>query len=176
MTRRKTLAMALAAGALLAGLAVPAHATGVVKVGTPRIPINLPIPGQTSEARCSVRSDGSIFPPNPPYHFQFTGIGYYTSAGPAWRRWTSFRYRVDDVVTGLGSKNNVNIRVLDGNIERMDQDSPDNRVPGVWYTVVPETGSVYTQTAGNDDSVEFEAIFDRAHRSDPRCFVYTPRI
>jgi hypothetical protein len=175
MKRRTTLATVLAAGALLAGLAVPAHAAGVI-VGKPRIPINIPIPGQTSEARCSVQDDGGVFPPTAPYHFEFTGIGYYTSAGPAWRRWTSFRYRLHDVVTGLGSKSNVNIRVLDGTLERLDQDSPDNRAPEVWYTVVPETGSVFTQTAGNDDSVEFEAIFDRARRSDPRCFVYTPRI
>jgi hypothetical protein len=175
MKRRTTLATVLAAGALLAGLAVPAHAAGVI-VGKPRIPINIPIPGQTSEARCSVQDDGGVFPPTAPYHFEFTGIGYYTSAGPAWRRWTSFRYRLHDVVTGLGNKSNVNIRVLDGSVERMDQDSPDNRAPEVWYTVVPETGSVFTQTAGNDDSVEFEAIFDRARRSDPRCFVYTPRI
>jgi hypothetical protein len=88
-------------------------------------------------------------PPEPPYHFEFTG---------------------------LGNRNNVNIRVLDGSVTRMDMDSPDNRVPGVWYTVVPETGSVFTLTAGRDDAVEFEAIFDRANRSDPRCFVSTPRI
>jgi hypothetical protein len=179
MKRRTRLAMTLAAGALLAGLAVPAHAAGsTVLVGktVTRIPININFPGQTQEARCSVHSDGGFFPPSAPYDFEFTGIGYYTSAGPAWRRWTSFRYRLDDVVTGLGNKSNVNIRVLDGYVERMDMDSPDNRVPGVWYTVVPETGSVYTQTAGNDDSVEFEAIFDRDNHSDPRCFVHTPRI
>jgi hypothetical protein len=175
MKWRTRLAMTLAAGALLTGLAVPAHAAGII-VGKPRIPTNFPFPGQTSEARCSVQDDGSIFPPTIGYHFEFTGTGYYVSAGSAWRRWTSFRYRLDDKVTGLGNKSNVNIRVLDGLIERMDQDSPDNRAPGVWYTVVPETGSVYTSTAGRDDAVEFEAIFDRANRSDPRCFVYTPRI
>ena len=176
MKRRTRLAMTLAAGALLAGLAVPAHATEFTRVGPPRIPSNFPFPGQTQEARCSVQSDGSIFPPNPPYHFEFSGIGYYVSAGSSFRRWTSFRYQVRDAVTGLGNKSNVNIRVLDGSVTRMDMDSPDNRVPGVWYTVVPETGSVYTLTSGRDDAVEFEAIFDRANRSDPRCFVYTPRI
>ena len=173
MKRRTRLAMTLAAGALLAGLAVPAHASEFIKVGKPVFPVSFP--GQTQEARCSVQSDGSVFPPSIPYHFEFTGIGYYTTTG-AYHRWTSFRYRVDDVVTGLGTKNNVNIRVLDGSIARMDMDSPDNRVPGVWYTVVPELGSVYTLTAGHDDTVEFEAIFDRPNRSDPRCFVYTPRI
>lgn len=55
-------------------------------------------------------------------------------------------------------------------------DSPDNRVAGVWYTVTPELGSVFSQTAGANDSVEFEAIFDQPRRGDPRCFVYTPRI
>ena len=76
----------------------------------------------------AVQSDGSVFPPSMPYHFEFTGIGYYTTTG-AYHRWTSFRYRVDDAVTGLGTRNNVNIRVLEGSIARMDMDSPDNRVP-----------------------------------------------
>jgi len=103
-------------------------------------------------------------------------VAYYTSAGPAWRKWTSFRYRIDGLVTDPGNKSNVNIRVLDGTTVRMDMDSPDNRVACVWYTVTPELGSVFSQTAGANDSVEFEAIFDQPRRGDPRCFVYTPRI
>jgi len=161
-------------------LAVPAHAAGVVGVAKPiRIPSTL-LPGQTSEARCSVHGNGNLFafPPDTiGYDFEFTGIGYYTSAGPYWRRWTSFRYRLDEPLGGPGSKNNVNIRVLDGSTVRMDMDSPDNRVPGVWYTVTPELGPVHTQIgAYADDTVEFEAIFDRTAHSDPRRFVSTSRI
>jgi hypothetical protein len=65
--------------------------------------------------------------------------------------------------------------VLDGGTVRMDMDSPDDRSDGFWYTVTPDRGSVHTQTAGTDDTVEFEAVFDRPYRSDPRCFVYTAR-
>jgi hypothetical protein len=86
MTRRTTLVMALAAGALLAGLAVPAHAAGDPKLVVSR-QVTFHLTGQTPEAR----------------------------------------------------------------------------------------GSVHTQTAGNNDTVEFEAIFDRQFRSDPRCFVSTAR-
>jgi hypothetical protein len=176
MTRRTTLVMALAAGALLAGLAVPAHAAGDPKLVVSR-QITFHLTGQTPEARCSVHGDGGLYqiPPDYGYDFEFTGIAYYTDAGPSWRRWTSFRYRLDEPVGGLGHKNNVNIRVLDGGTVRMDMDSPDDRHPGVWYTVTPDRGSVHTQTAGNNDTVEFEAIFDRQFRSDPRCFVYTAR-
>jgi hypothetical protein len=175
MRRRRTLAMTLAAGALLAGLAIPAHASQDLIVGKPtKVPFTIIL--STPEARCAVHSDGRVFPPSPPYDYEFTGVAYYTSAGPAWRRWTSFRYRIDGLVTDPGNKSNVNIRVLDGTTVRMDMDSPDNRVPGVWYTVTPELGSVFTQTAGANDSVEFEAIFDQPRRGDPRCFVYTPRI
>jgi hypothetical protein len=175
MTRRKTLVMALAAGALLAGLAVPAHAAADPKLVVPR-QITFHLTGQTPEARCSVHDDGGLYqiPPDYGYDFEFTGIAYYTDAGPYWRRWTSFRYRLDGL-NFLGSKSNVNIRVLDGSTVRMDMDSPDNRHEGVWYTVTPELGSVHTQTAGNNDTVEFEAIFDRSYRSDPRCTVYTAR-
>lgn len=154
MTRGLRLTVVLVAGTLLAGWATPAHSDQI-------------------EVRCSTRASN--------FFGEITGIAYYGPLinDPHVRVWTLFRYKVDGIV--VGNKSNVNIRLYEAGVLKMEIKSPDDRQRGVWYEVRPDF-VVLTLVGGpegehdhrKDDVVAFEGIFDRGRRPDPRCTAYSP--
>lgn len=157
------LIMALVAGALFAGLVTPANADQI-------------------EVRCSTEIETSIPPFNLIYG-EITGIAYYipVANAPGLRAWSRFRYKVDGI--NIGTKNNVNIRLVEGGVQKLEIKSPDDRRRGVWYEVRPNS-PVFTLVGGpegphdhrTDDVVSFEGIYDNSRRRDPRCTAYSPRL
>jgi hypothetical protein len=177
MIRRKILAMALATGALLAVLTVPAYAAPPPCWPNncetdPDQPIVLP---RTIATGCEVSSNGSIFPPSTPYDYSLEAKAYYIPTSPGVRKWFQFDYKVDGLISGPGPRSNVNIRLYDGFSLRMEYKSPDNRGSGHVYQYKPDP-AVFTSESGADDYVRFEAIFDRTGASDPKCVATTGKI
>ena len=179
MLRRTTLVMGLVAGALLAGLAAPAHAIEDDPRLVKPIHINQTLgrfsinSAPTPEARCQRSSGGSIF--SPPYDYEFRGVAYYGNVpgNPGFRQWTLFRYRLDGVVLDPGPSSNVTIRLYEGGTTKMEFESGDDVTAGVWHEFRPSS-PVYTR-GSSAETVSFNVIFDRPRRGDPSCTTITGR-
>jgi hypothetical protein len=179
MLRRTTLAMALVAGSLLAGLAAPAHAVEDDRALVRSAQINRTLGGfiisvPTPEARCGRSGGGGLF--STPYDYSFRGVAYYGTVpgNPGFRQWTLFRYRLDGAVLNPGPSSNVTVRLFEGGTTKLEVESGDNVGAGVWHEVRPSS-PVYTR-AGSAETITFDVIFDRPRRSDPRCTAITGRV
>jgi hypothetical protein len=166
MARRTILAVVLAAGALLAGLATPAHADAV-------------------GAGCEVRGN-QLYPPVG-YTFRLDGIAYYglLTNAPELRVWTRFRYRLRQTINSgadlTGNRSNANIRLYEGSRLVREIKSPDDRLLDRWYEITPpltltHVGSAAPHDHRSDDVVKFEGIFDLQIAYDPRCTASTRRV
>jgi hypothetical protein len=179
MLRRTTLAMALVAGSLLAGLAAaPAHAAEDDRAVAKSFQIGRPLGGfvitlPTPEARCERSGGGGLF--STPYDYSFRGVAYYSNVpgNPGFRQWTLFRYRLDGAALNPGPSSNVTLRLLEGGTTKLVVESGDNVNAGVWHEVRPSS-PVYTRT-GSAETITFDVIFDRPRRGDPRCTAITGR-
>jgi hypothetical protein len=166
MARRAILAVVLAAAALLAGLATPAHADQV-------------------SAACEVQGF-RLYPPVG-YTLRLDGTAYYgpVTNAPGLRTWTRFRYKLGPKVWSgpdiTGGKSNVNIRLYEGARLVREIKSPNDRVSHVWYEVTApfptftHVGTGAPHDHRSDDVVRFEGIFDLILASDPRCTASTGR-
>jgi hypothetical protein len=176
MLRRTTLAMALAAGALLAGLAAPANASPESRVA---LPPNGALVSKlvttsywfTPEGSCSRSSGGDFFTPG--YSFTVTAKAVYrpVPGAPGYHQWTQFQYKLDGI--RLGSHSNVNVRLYEAGTLKFEDRSPDDVAPGYWHYVMPTSPPITRATSS--DWIEFETIFDLARRPDPRCTARTGR-
>jgi len=175
MLRRTTLAMALVAGALLAGLVAPANASQEDRLAVPRNATFTRVATTsywfTPEGSCTRSSGGSIF--TPPYTFTVTAKAVYRTVpgAPGFYQWTQFQYRLDGI--RLGDHSNVNVRLYEAGTLKFEDRSPDNVDPGYWHYVLPSSPPITRATSS--DWIEFETIFDLARRSDPRCTARTGR-
>jgi hypothetical protein len=179
MLRRTTLAMALAVGALLAGLAAPANASQDVRIAVPPTTATLTKLAKvattsywfTPEGSCTRSSGGNFFTVG--YDYTVTAKAVYrpVPGAPGFYQWTQFQYKLDGIL--LGSHSNVNVRLYEAGTLKFEDRSPDNVSPGIWHYVMPTSPPITRSTSS--DWIEFETIFDRARRSDPRCTARTGR-
>jgi hypothetical protein len=177
MLRRTTLAMALAAGALLTGLVVPANAS---PEDSPPVVVRNATFTQTTttsywftpEGSCTRSSGGNFFTPGYTFTVKAKAVYRTVPGAPGFYQWTQFQYMLDGI--RLGDHSNVNIRLYEAGTLKFENRSPDNVDPGYWHYVMPTSPPITRATSS--DSLEFETIFDLARRSDPRCTARTGRV
>jgi len=143
MRRRATLAVILAAGALLAGLALPAHADEELKVAC---------------------SNGS---------YELTATAYYRiyPPVPTYRQWLRFEYRLKG--GGNQSNVNIVVRDGPNDVRYDYRSPDNRRPGTTYYVTPERGVFTYTGGPFPNDRVSFEGIFDRRFRSDPRCTAHT---
>jgi hypothetical protein len=139
------LAVGVAAGVLLGGLAAPAYAGSVTEVCGNAI--------QWVELQA---------------HYEPVYIdGAHGGEFPIGKEWTHFTYRLG-YTGGVGDQNNVNIRIYSGGRKIYEYKSPDNRTNDRWYGVVLTPTIVTLNFVEN--SIGFEGIFDYAGWPDRLIF------
>jgi hypothetical protein len=98
-----------------------------------------------------------------PHKVEAEGIYTNLSNPQGVRLWQFFWYRL----TGGGNKSNVTLRVMEGNSERWEYNSPDNRRPGIWYGVSDVVATSYWGTP--NDRIYVRGTFDVSNWPDPSC-------
>jgi hypothetical protein len=151
MIRRMMVALVLAAGVLLAGLASPAHADERSVTCT-------------AEGYYQTHLLGSIRQ----YEARMHGTAYYRPASnsPLVRQWTGYRVEIDQVKHKLGDGNRVDFRVYEDR-ELAFSRSVIGTEPGT--RSVQFTRDVLTTSMLIDNTVDFQAEFDLVGASNPRC-------